>query len=52
MATDMPTNERSARLLRELGFVAEGSARDSLLLAGSWQDHVLTALVNEHWRSS
>ena len=50
MANYMPTNERSGRLLRKLGFVPEGYARDYLLLAGSWQDHVLTALVNQRWR--
>ena len=46
MANYIPTNERSARLLRRLGFVVEGYARDYLYLAGKWQDHVLTSLVN------
>jgi len=46
MANYMPTNERSARLLRRLGFVVEGYARDYLFLAGKWQDHVMTSLVN------
>ena len=46
MANYMPTNERSARLLRRLGFVVEGYARDYLFLAGKWQDHVLTSLIN------
>lgn len=50
MANYMPTNEPSARLLRRLGFVPEGYARDYLYLAGRWQDHVLTSLVNEEWR--
>lgn len=50
MANYMPTNVRSAALLRRLGFVPEGYARDYLLLAGHWQDHVLTALVNPTWR--
>jgi ribosomal-protein-alanine N-acetyltransferase len=45
MANYMPTNERSAHLLRRLGFVPEGYARDYLLLAGRWQDHVLTSLI-------
>lgn len=50
MANYMPTNVRSGRLLRKLGFVVEGYARDYLRLAGSWQDHILTALTNEQWR--
>jgi ribosomal-protein-alanine N-acetyltransferase len=50
MANYMPANARSGRLLRKLGFVPEGYARDYLYLAGGWQDHVLTALTNEAWR--
>ncbi len=42
-ANYMPTNERSGRLLRRLGFVVEGYARDYLFIAGGWQDHVRTA---------
>jgi ribosomal-protein-alanine N-acetyltransferase len=46
-----PTNARSGRLLRRLGFQVEGYARDYLLLDGEWQDHVLTSLTNAEWRS-
>lgn len=49
MANHLPTNVRSARLLRRLGFVPEGYARDYLLIAGRWQDHVLTALTHPGW---
>jgi len=49
-ANYMPTNERSARLLRRLGFAVEGYARDYLLLDGHWRDHVLTALINRDWK--
>ena len=46
MANYVPVNERSGRLLRRLGFVVEGYARDYLFIAGEWRDHVLTALTN------
>lgn len=45
-ANYMPINERSGRLLRRLGFVVEGYARDYLFINGAWRDHVLTALTN------
>ncbi|WP_437876954.1 GNAT family N-acetyltransferase [Sorangium sp. So ce513] len=46
MANYLPYNERSGRLLRRLGFVVEGYARDYLYIDGAWRDHVLTALTN------
>ena len=46
MANYVPTNERSGGLLRRLGFVVEGYARDYLYIDGAWRDHVLTALTN------
>ncbi|HEX8185394.1 MAG TPA: ribosomal protein S5-alanine N-acetyltransferase [Blastocatellia bacterium] len=49
MANYMPGNERSGRLLKRLGFIVEGYARDYLMLAGKWEDHILTAMVNESW---
>ena len=45
MAVYMPHNERSARLLKTLGFEAEGYAREYLHLDGAWRDHVLTSKV-------
>jgi ribosomal-protein-alanine N-acetyltransferase len=45
MANYRPTNERSGALLRRLGFVVEGYARDYLLIDGAWRDHVLTSLT-------
>jgi ribosomal-protein-alanine N-acetyltransferase len=45
-ANHLPENLRSARLLRRLGFVVEGYARDYLWIDGAWRDHVLTALTN------
>lgn len=51
MANYMPSNERSARLLRKLGFVVEGYAKQYLLINGQWEDHVLTSLTYENWLS-
>jgi ribosomal-protein-alanine N-acetyltransferase len=45
-ASYAPTNERSGRLLRRLGFVVEGYSRDYLFTGGRWTDHVRTALIN------
>ncbi len=41
MATHLPENLRSARLLRRLGFAVEGYARDFLQINGRWRDTVL-----------
>lgn len=48
MANHMPENERSAALLKSLGFEREGYAKDYLLINGKWEDHVLNALINEN----
>ena len=45
-ANYLPQNQRSANLLKRLGFSVEGYARDYLYIAGQWQDHILTSLVN------
>lgn len=47
MANYMPANLRSGRLLERLGFEREGCARRYLKIAGKWEDHVLTSLVNK-----
>lgn len=49
-ANYVPRNERSGRLLRRLGFMVEGYARDFIMLNGVWEDHILTSLVNPDWR--
>jgi ribosomal-protein-alanine N-acetyltransferase len=46
MANYLPQNERSAGVLRRLGFVEEGYAKSYLFIDGRWQDHVLTSLTN------
>lgn len=48
MANHLPDNHRSSALLRRLGFVVEGYARDYLFIDGAWRDHVLTARTNPH----
>lgn len=50
MASYLPSNTRSANLLRRLGFVTEGYARDYLFIDGQWRDHVLTAKINPNAR--
>lgn len=46
MAAYIPTNTRSEKLLLRLGFEKEGYAKSYLKIAGRWQDHVLTSLIN------
>jgi len=45
-------NQRSGLLLKRLGFVVEGYARDYLMINGQWQDHILTSLINHRWQST
>jgi len=42
-ANYQPNNDRSGKLLRSLGFVVEGYARDFLFVDGEWRDHILTS---------
>jgi [ribosomal protein S5]-alanine N-acetyltransferase len=48
-ANYMPHNTRSAAVLKRLGFVVDGHARDYLMIDGRWQDHILTSLINPDW---
>ena len=50
MANYVPWNQRSGGLLRRLGFVVEGYARDYLFLNGRWEDHIMTSLINPDWQ--
>jgi [ribosomal protein S5]-alanine N-acetyltransferase len=47
MANYIPGNRRSEKLLLRLGFEKEGLAKSYLNIAGKWQDHVLTAKIND-----
>ncbi|MEX0269809.1 GNAT family N-acetyltransferase [Leptolyngbyaceae cyanobacterium UHCC 1019] len=49
-ANYMPRNQRSANVLKRLGFTVEGYARDYLRINGQWEDHILTSLTNPNWR--
>jgi ribosomal-protein-alanine N-acetyltransferase len=46
-AACIPGNEPSRRLLLKCGFKEEGLARSYLQINGSWQDHILFALLEE-----
>ena len=48
MANYMPRNERSGKLLRKLGFIVEGYARDYLKINGQWEDHILTSKISPY----
>ena len=48
MANFMPENTRSKKLLFSLKFEKEGFAKKYLFINGKWQDHTLTALLNNH----
>ncbi|OKH35156.1 alanine acetyltransferase [Calothrix sp. HK-06] len=50
MANYIPHNQRSGNLLRRLGFVVEGYARDYLMINGKWEDHILTSITNPNWK--
>ena len=52
MANYMPHNQRSGNLLKRLGFVVEGYARDYLFINGRWEDHIQTSLINRNWKPS
>ncbi len=45
MANYMPYNNRSAKLLKNLGFCREGYAKNYLKINGHWEDHVMMSLV-------
>ena len=50
MANYIPGNIASEKVLKKLGFQKEGLAKDYLMIAGIWQDHILTSLINREWK--
>ncbi len=51
MANYIPRNQRSGNLLKKIGFIVEGHAKDYILINGNWEDHILTSLTNPHWQA-
>jgi len=51
IANYIPQNQRSSNVLKKLGFVVEGYAREYLFINGQWQYHVLTSLTNKAWQA-
>jgi ribosomal-protein-alanine N-acetyltransferase len=47
MANYEPSNQRSGKLLKSLGFEREGYARKYLKLNGTWKDHILTSYISD-----
>ena len=50
MANHLLHNRRSETLLHRLGFAREGVAKNYLLIAGEWQNHILTSITNRRWK--
>lgn len=48
-AAVQPSNDRSVDVLKRAGFIEEGLARRYLKINGSWQDHLLFAILAEDW---
>ncbi|TMP41131.1 GNAT family N-acetyltransferase [Pseudoalteromonas citrea] len=44
MAAHIPHNNRSARLLKRVGFKRDGFARNYLKINGNWENHILCSL--------
>jgi len=51
-ANYLPNNTASGAVLKRLGFTVEGYARDYLRIDGTWQDHILTSLLNPAWSAT
>lgn len=52
MANCMISNEKSLKLLSNLGFELEGTAKEYLFINGKWEDHTLTSIVNPNWKNN
>lgn len=50
-AACIPENRRSVRVLEKVGFQREGVLRSYLRINGSWEDHVLYAMLEHDFRA-
>ena len=48
-ANYIPRNERSKKVLDRLGFRIFGEEDDYLMIAGKWERHIRTSLINREW---
>lgn len=48
-ANVIPTNIKSLKILKNLGFEEHGIAKNYLKIDGRWQDHVLTSLLSKRF---
>lgn len=51
-AACIPANRRSVRVLEKVGFQREGVLRSYLKINGSWEDHVLYAMLEHDFRAA
>lgn len=47
-----PENTASIRLLEKSGFLNEGTARESIFISGTWEDHLRFALISRPERQT
>lgn len=45
-----PHNQKSGLLLKKLGFIVEGYARDYIYIEDKWEDIILTSIINDKWQ--
>jgi len=50
-AATLPHNDASRALLQRLNFTEEGRMRSFLRINGTWQDHILYAMINDDWET-
>lgn len=46
-----PHNQKSGMLLKKLGFVIEGYARDYIYIDKKWDDLIFTSIINQEWEN-
>lgn len=49
-ANIMPDNIASLKVVKKLGFINEGLARDYLFINGQWRDHIHMVLINKDYK--